>query len=449
MALSGIQIFKSLPKTNCGECGVPTCLAFAMALAGGKAELSKCPYVSDEAKAALAEASAPPIRTVSIGAGEGALKIGGETVLFRHEKTFVNPPGLALLLTDSMDDAEVAARIKRFSELQYVRVGLTLKGDLFAIKSTTGDKDKFVQLVNKAKAAAGAKFVLMADDPELLMAGAQVLAGQKPLLYAATEANVEKLGTIAKETGCPVAVKADGLDKVAALTEKLEGMGLKDLVIDTGSRKIKQAFVDQVAIRRGALGKVKAWGYPTIVFPSEMTDSPMAETLYAATFIAKYAGIIVLSDFQGETLFPLLLERLNIYTDPQRPMVTEPKIYEIGAVTQDSPLVVTSNFSLTYFIVSGELEASRIPTYLLVMDTEGLSVLTAWAAGKFGGDLIGSAIKKSGIAGRTRNRKIVIPGLTAVISGELEEELGSEWEVLIGPREAAHITPFLKQLTGS
>jgi acetyl-CoA decarbonylase/synthase complex subunit gamma len=421
-----------------------------MALASGKTELSQCPYVSEEAKATLAEASAPPIRTVEIGAGKGALKIGGETVLFRHEKTFVNPPGLALLITDAMDDAEVTSRIKRFSDLQYVRVGMTLKGDLFAIKSTTGDKGKFVALVEGAKAVPGAKFVLMADDPELLKAGAAALAGQKPLLYAATESNVEQVGAIAKEAGCPVAVKADGLDKVAALTEKLDGMGVKDIVIDTGSRKIKQAFLDQVAIRRGALlGKVKAWGYPTIAFPSEMADDPIMESLYVATFIAKYGGIVVLSDFRGETLFPLLLERLNIYTDPQRPMVTEPKIYEIGAVTEDSPLVVTSNFALTYFIVSGELEASRIPTYLLVMDTEGLSVLTAWAAGKFAGDLIGSAIKKSGIAGRTRNRKIVIPGLTAVISGELEEELGSEWEVMIGPREAAHITPFLRQLTGS
>ena len=447
MGLSGIEIYKRLPKTNCGECGVPTCLAFAMALAGGKAELSKCPYVSDEAKAILSEASAPPIRTVQIGVGDGALKVGGETVSFRHEKTFINKPGLAFLLTDEMDDAEVDARLKRFTDLKYERVGLVLNGDLFAIKSATGDKNKFVALIEKAKEVEGAKFVLMAESAELLKAGAEALAGRKPLLYAATEENADEVAAIAKNADCAVVVKADGLEKVAALTEKLEGAGVKDIVIDTGVREIKQAFEHQIAIRRAALmKKFKAWGYPTIVFPAEMTDDPIMETMYAASFIAKYAGIIVLSDFQGETLFPLLLQRLNIYTDPQRPMVTEPKIYEIGSVNDDSPLLVTSNFALTYFIVSGEIEASRIAANLLVVDTEGLSVLTAWAAGKFAGDLVGIAIKKSGIVDKFKNRKVVIPGVSAIISGDLEEELGSDWDVLIGPREAAHITPFLKQL---
>ncbi len=446
MALTGIQIYKFLPKTNCKECGVPTCLAFAMALAGGKAELAKCPYVSEEGKAALSEASAPPIRPLGIGAKDSEVKVGGETVLFRHEKTFVNKTALAMLLTDEMDDGEVDARLKRFGELQYNRVGLNLKGDLFAVKSVTGDKDKFLALINKAKDVAGAEFVLMADA-DLLKAGAEALAGRKPLLYAAAADNVDAVGAVAKETGCPVAIKADGIDNVEALTAKLEGMDVKDIVIDTGSRDIKQAFADQVAIRRGPLlKKFKPWGYPTIAFPCEMTGDPMKEAFYAATFIAKYAGIVVLSDFQGEVLYPLLLQRLNIYTDPQRPMVTEPKIYEIGAVSDDAPLLVTCNFALTYFIVSGEIEASRIPANLLVVDTEGLSVLTAWAAGKFAGDLIGMAVKKSGIADKFKNRKIIIPGSAAIVSGELEEELGSDWEVKIGPRDAANITPYLKEI---
>ncbi len=448
MALSGIQIYKFLPKTNCKECGVPTCLAFAMALAGGKAELAKCPYISDEGKAALSEASTPPIRALAIGAGDSQVKLGGETVLFRHEKTFVNKTGLAMLLTDEMDNAEIDARLARFGELQYDRIGLTLKGDLFAVKSLSGDKDKFLGLINKAKDVAGAEFVLMADSVDLLKADAEALAGRKPLLYAATADNVDEMGALAKETGCPLAVKADGLDNVAALTEKLVGMDVKDLVIDTGSREIKQAFSDQIAFRRGPLlKKYKPWGYPTIAFPCEMTDDPIKEALYAGTFIAKYAGILVLSNFYGETLFPLLLQRLNIYTDPQRPMVTEPMVYEIGAVTDDSPMLVTCNFALSYFIVSGEIEASRIPARLLVVDTEGLSVLTAWAAGKFAGDLIGMAVKKAGIPDQFKNRKIIIPGVSAIISGELEEELGTDWEVLIGPREAANITPFLKEMS--
>ncbi len=445
MALSGIQIYKFLPKTNCKECGVPTCLAFAMALAGGKAELAKCPYVSEEGKAALSEASAPPIRTVEIGAGECPLKVGGETVLFRHEKTFVNKPGLALLVTDAMDAADVDARIKRYGELKYLRVGQTLMGDLFAVKSTTGDQGKFLALIEKVKAIAEARIILMADDAAFLNAGLDALKGWKPMVYAATEANAADVAAAAKAAGASVVAKAENIDAVASVVEKLEAAGIKDIVIDAGARGIKTAFENQVAIRRAALKKTKGWGYPTIVFPCEMTDDPIKEALYAATFIAKYAGIIVLSDFHGETLFPLLLQRLNIYTDPQRPMVTEPKVYQIGATTDASPLLVTSNFGLTYFIVSGEAEASRIPVNLLVVDTEGLSVLTAWAAGKFAGDLIGQAIKKSGLADRTKNRKVIIPGVAAVISGELEEELGPDWQVLIGPRDAAHLTPFLKQ----
>lgn len=448
MALSGIQIFKFLPKTNCGDCGVPTCLAFAMSLAAGKTELSKCPHVSKESAAALSEASAPPIRTVEIGTGTNALKIGGETVLFRHDKTFVNRPGLALVITDAMDDAEVTARIQRFTELSYVRVGFTLNGDLLALQSTTGDMAKFRALIDKVKAAPGAKFMLMSSDVALLKAGTELLEGRKPLLCGATAANIDAVGALAKQAACPVVVQAESLDEVAALTEKLESMGVKDIVIDTGARKLRQAFIDQIALRRGPLtAKIKAWGYPTIVFPNEMTRDPAMEALYAATFIAKYSGIIVLSDFQGETLFPLLLARLNIYADPQRPMVTEPKVYEIGAVNEKSPLLVTCNFALTYFIVSGEIEASRIGAYLLVVDTEGLSVLTAWAAGKFSGDQVAAAVKKSGIGDRIKNHKVVIPGMVAVVSGELEEELGSAWQVLIGPREAAHITPFLKQMT--
>jgi acetyl-CoA decarbonylase/synthase complex subunit gamma len=448
MALSGIQIFKFLPKTNCGDCGVPTCLAFAMSLAAGKAELSKCPHVSKQSTAALSEASAPPIRTVEIGAAAAALKVGGETVLFRHDKTFVNRPGLALLISDAMDDAEVAARVKRFAELRYVRVGLALKGDLLALQSTTGDVAKFGALIEKVRAVPDAKFVLVSSDVALLKAGTELLEGRKPLLCGATAANLQAVGALAKQAACPVVVRADSLDGVAALTGKLEAMGVRDIVIDTGARQLRQAFFDQIALRRGPLtAKIKAWGYPTIVFTNEMTRDPAMEALYAATFIAKYASIIVLSDFQGETLFPLLLARVDIYADPQRPMVTEPKVYEIGAIHEKSPLLVTCNFALTYFMVSGEIEASRFGAYLLVVDTEGLSVLTAWAAGKFSGDLVAASIKKSGIAERIKNHRVVIPGMAAVISGELEEELGPAWQVLIGPREAAHIAPFLKQMT--
>ncbi len=445
MALTGIEIFKKLPKTNCGECGVPTCLAFAMKLAAGQAELASCPHVSEQAKAELAEASAPPIRPVKIGVAEEAVTVGGETVLFRHEKTFVNPPGIAILISDAMDDAEVDARIKKLNELQYERVGLLLRANLAAAKCESGDSAKFEALVKKIAAGTKKPLVLMCEKPDVMAAAVKACADRKPLLYAATKANADAMATLAKENSCPLAVRAENLGEVPELTEKLTKADVKDLVIDPGSRNPRGAFEDEIAVRRAALmKKFRPLGFPTITFPCEMTDDPMKETLIAATFIAKYAGIIVLSDLSGEMLFPLLLARMNIFSDPQRPMATKEGIYEIGGPGEESPVLITSNFSLTYFIVMGEAETSRVPTWLLVKDTEGLSVMTAWAAGKFVADAIAPFVKKCGITEKIKNRKLVIPGYAAAISGELEEEL-PDWEIQIGPREAAHLPAFLKQ----
>ena len=444
MALTGIEIFKLLPKTNCKECGVPTCLAFAMSLAAGKAELSACPYVSDEAKEKLQEASAPPIRPVTIGVGDTALKVGGETVMFRHEKRFENPPGLAILIKDTMQDSEVDARLERFGQLQYERVGLTLRPELIAIKDESGDAAKFESLVNKVKQNSQGGIILMSDNPDILAAGVKACADRKPLIYAATKGNLDSVAGLAKENSCPVAVKGSNLEEVAELTTKLNEAGINDIVIDSGSRTVRQAFEDQVIIRGAALtNKFRPLGFPTITFPSEMTDNPMKEAVIASMFVAKYGGIIVLSDFQGESLFPLLVERLNIYTDPQRPLATTQGIYEIGGPDENSPVLITTNFSLTYFIVSGEIESSKIPSWLLVMDTEGLSVMTSWAAGKFVADAIGPFVKKSGIEDKVKHRKLVIPGYAAAESGGLEEELPG-WEILIGPRDGSHIPAYLK-----
>ena len=445
MALTGIQIYKLLPKTNCGECGVPTCLAFAMSLAAGKAELSACPDVSEEAKAELADAAAPPIRPVEIGTGERKLKIGGETVLFRHEKTFVNQPGIAVLVTDEMGDEDVGGRLERFKTLEYERVGLTLRADLVAVKSVSGDAGKFEALVTKVKDETDGGIILMTEDAGVMEAGLKACADRKPLIYAATKENADAMAALAKDSKCPLAVKGNGLDDVSELTTKLAEDGLNDLVIDSGARGIRKAFEDQISIRRGALlKKYKPLGFPTIAFPCEMTDDLMQEPLIASMFVAKYGGIVVLSDLQGHGLFPLLLSRMDIYTDPQRPMATSPGVYEVGAPNEDSPVLVTCNFSLTYFIVSGEVETSRVPAWLVVVDTEGLSVLTAWAAGKFVGDIVGSSLKKSGIMEKVSHKKVVIPGYAAAILGDLEEELG-DWEVQVGPRESAHIPAYLKE----
>jgi acetyl-CoA decarbonylase/synthase complex subunit gamma len=447
MALTGIEIFKLLAKTNCKECGFPTCLAFAMALASGKAELDKCPYVSEEVREKLAEASAPPIRPVKVGMKDGVKTIGGETVMFRHEKTFFNPTLIAGLITTAMADAEVDKKLGQFMKLQYERVGLMLRPELIAIHDENGDAAKFAALVKKVMDKTDAGLILGSrDNPEVVKAGAEVARERKPLIGIATPANADAMGALAKELGLPLIASAKGYDDLAALTTKLTGMGLKDLVIDAGSRGLKEAFQDQVVIRRAAVGpKFRPFGFPTICMPYAMTGDPMMEKLYAAVFIAKYGGIVVVNDLSADGIFPLLLQRLNIYTDPQKPMIITPGIYEIGTPGPDSPVAVSTNFALTYFIVSGEIEGSKIPSWLLIQDTEGLSVMTAWAAGKFTGDTVAHLVKKSGIADKVKTRTLIIPGYAAGISGDLEEEL-PDWKVSIGPREASHIPAFLKKL---
>ncbi|HBT96956.1 MAG TPA: acetyl-CoA decarbonylase/synthase complex subunit gamma [Desulfobulbaceae bacterium] len=443
MALTGIQIFKLLPKTNCKECGVPTCLAFAMNLAAGKAELDSCPYVSDEARAQLAEASAPPIRPVPVGKGVRKCTTGGETVLYRHEKTFFNPTLFAGLLAADTPAAQVEAKLKAWNALQYERVGLNLRPELVALKDS-GDKAAFAATAKLVAETSEFNLILMSEDPAAIEAAVAVCGFKRPVIFAATAANADAMGKIALDNGLPLAVKADDIDGVIALTDKLTGMGLKDLLIDSGSRELKKALEDQVAIRRSALKDGnRALGFPTVVFPCEMAGNIDMETLIAGMFVSKYAGIVVLSDLTTESIFPLLLERLNIFTDPQRPMTVTEGIYEINNPNENSPVLVTSNFALTYFIVSGEIEGSKVPSWLLIKDTDGLSVLTAWAAGKFSGDDVGAFVKKSGIADKIKHTELIIPGYAAAIAGDVEEELKG-WTITVGPRESAHITGFLK-----
>jgi acetyl-CoA decarbonylase/synthase, CODH/ACS complex subunit gamma len=447
MALTGIQIFKMLPKTNCGECGVPTCLAFAMNLASGKAELDACPYVSDEAREKLAEASAPPIRPVALGAGARACRIGGETVLFRHEKTFYNPTALAAMITSDIAADALDKKLKEWNAYQYERVGLNLRPELVALKDANGDASAFAAAAKKIAGESEFGLVFMSDSLEAMKAGAEACSFKRPLLYAATADNVEEMGSLAKQLSLPLAVKGDGVESLIPLTDKLTEMGIKDLVLDPGSREPKQCFEDQVVIRRAALkAGNRALGFPIISFPCEMAGNLDVETAIAAMCITKYSSLVILSDFTGESLFPLLLVRLNIFTDPQRPMTVTEGIYEIGSPGENSPVLVTTNFSLTYFIVSGEIEGSRVPSWLLIMDTEGLSVMTAWAAGKFSGDMVAAFVKKCGIGDKIAHKKIIIPGYAAAISGEMEEDL-PDWEILIGPRDAALIPKFLKDFS--
>jgi acetyl-CoA decarbonylase/synthase complex subunit gamma len=312
------------------------------------------------------------------------------------------------------------------------------------VKDVGGNKEAFAQTAKQVADTSEFNLVLMTEDADVMKAGIEACGFKRPLMYAATEGNVDAFGALAKDNNLPLAVKANSVDGLIPLTEKLTELGLKDIVIDSGAREVKQAHQDQIAIRRAALKDGnRALGFPTITFPCEMASNLDMETLLAGTFVAKYGGIAVLSDFTGESLFPLLLERLNIYTDPQRPMTVTEGIYEINNPDENSPVMVTTNFALTYFIVSGEVEGSRVPAWLLIKDSEGLSVMTAWAAGKFAGDDVGLFVKKSGISDKVKHQELIIPGYAAAIAGDVEEELPG-WSITVGPREAAHIPGFLK-----
>jgi acetyl-CoA decarbonylase/synthase complex subunit gamma len=445
MALTGIQIMKLLPKKNCGECAVPTCLAFAMKVAAGQADIAACPYVSEEVKEQVGEASAPPIRTIKFGSDGAAFQIGAETCLYRHEKRFENPVGIAVLIKTDMSEDDINSRLNKFNLLRYERVGLILKADLIAIKDASGNEAGFVSLIEHTrKICPDAPLILMSDNPSVLSAGLKACNGHKPLIYAAKADNFEKMAEISREMAVPLCVKGQNVGETCEISEKLIASGLKDLVLDSGARTVKAMLEDQTVLRRiSTKHKFKPAGFPTIAFPCEMTDDPMLEAMIAGVGVAKYASIIVLSDLNGETLFPLLLERLNLFTDPQRPMVVQEDIYPINGPNENSPVLVTCNFSLTYFIVSGEVEGSKVPSWLLIKDTEGLSVLTAWAAGKFSADLIAGFVKKSGIAEKVNHRNLLIPGYLASMKGELEEEL-SGWNIQVGPREASHLPSFLR-----
>jgi len=348
------------------------------------------------------------------------------------------------MIGSDIADADLSAKLKTWNAFQYERVGLNLRPELIALKDVSGDADAFAAKAKIIAETSEFNLVLMSDNADAMKAAVDVAGFKRPLLYAATEANLEACGELAKEADLPLAVKADSVEALVPLTEKLIDMGLKDIVLDPGSREVKQALEDQVAIRRAALKNGnRAVGFPTITFPCEMASNLEMESLIASMFIAKYGGIAVLSDFSGDALFPLLLERLNIYTDPQRPMTVTEGIYEINNPDENSPVMVTTNFALTYFIVSGEIEGSRVPAYLLIKDSEGLSVMTAWAAGKFAGDDVGLFVKKSGIMDKVKHTELIIPGYAAAIAGDVEEELPG-WTITVGPREAAHIPGFLK-----
>ena len=443
MALSGIQIYKMLPQTNCKECGFPTCLAFAMKLAAKQVELALCPDVSDEAREKLAESAAPPVRLVTISADGREVKSGNEIVLFRHEKTFYNPAGIFIRVCDdqSMDEIKTAVEEAAAYSVEYVGMALTIDG--FAVEAT-GDGDTFASTVKGVLDTAKLPLILISADPAVMAKGLEAAEGTRPLICGATADNWEAFAGLAKKHDAPMVIRADSLSVLAELTEKIKEAGVEEIVLDPGVRDLRSSLVLNTLIRRMALKKnFRPLGFPIISFPGECADDEGMVSVAATQAITKYGGFVVLDRFSPATIYPLLALRTNIYTDPQKPIQVQPGVYEINDPQADSALMVTTNFSITYFSVANEIDGSGSPGWLLVADAEGMSVLTAWAAGKFDAERIAKAVKVNSMEEKVSHRKLVIPGHVSVLLGELEEELPG-WEILVGPREAVDIPAYLK-----
>jgi acetyl-CoA decarbonylase/synthase, CODH/ACS complex subunit gamma len=442
MALSGLEIFKLLPKTNCKKCGMPTCLAFAMALAQKKVSLDQCPDASPAAREALAAAAAPPMRLITFGTGPGAVKTGQETVLYRHEEKFYSPTVVAVTLPDNLDDAALKSRAAAIQAFAFERIGLPMPLNAIAVTNPSGDAARFAAAATVAK-ATGKAVILVTDKPEAAAAALAAIKEAKPLLCGATAANADAMAKLAKEAGCPIVVRAADVESLAALSEKVKAAGCEDIVLCLDAPDPWAEMAGLTLIRRLALKKsYRPLGYPVLAFAT--SGSAEAQALMATGLVCKYAGLVVLDTVEPWAVLAVLTARQNLYTDPQKPVQVEPKLYAVGEAGPDSPVLFTTNFSLTYYTVESDVEASRVPTWILCVDTEGTSVLTAYSGDKLNEKIVAKAMKAVDLESVVRHRKLIIPGYVAVMSGRLEEETG--WEVLVGPRESSVLPRYLRDV---
>jgi acetyl-CoA decarbonylase/synthase, CODH/ACS complex subunit gamma len=441
MALKALDIYKLLPKKNCKECGDPTCLTFAMKLAGGKADLDLCPYLDEQAKAVLGATTRPPIRLVKIGVGERSFKVGEETVLYRHEKTFYHPPGIVFKVSDTLPAEEIARVTRRVRDESFTRVGSELRFSGIAIENDSGLPEIFARAVAAVEhEQAHLPPVLIAKNPAAFPAALIHCGTYRPLLHAATAENFKEMCALAKQHGCPLVVRSPTLDGLARLVKDCSAEGLQDLVLDPAPESLGAFITRSTAIRQLAISRaVPELGYP-LYLDAAMTGRQDAGLVLG---IVKYASVIITAPLSPGPAKAALTLRQNIYTDPQKPIQMNPGLYRVGTPGRDAPVLITVNFSLTFFTLQGYLESSRVPCFMLIVDTEGLSVLTAVAAGKFNETLVRDSIKKFGVESEVEHRALIIPGYASPLSGRIEEATG--WKVLVGPRDAAEIGEFLHE----
>ncbi|MFA4876493.1 MAG: acetyl-CoA decarbonylase/synthase complex subunit gamma [Methanoregula sp.] len=441
MALKALDIYKLLPKKNCKECGDPTCLTFAMKLAGGKADVDLCPYLSDEAKSVLGATTRPPIRLVKIGVGERSFKVGEEFVLYRHEKTFYHPPGIVFRVSDTQSVEEIAAVTRRVRDEIFTRVGSDLRFSGMAIENTSGDPATFARAVAAVEnEQAHLPPVLISKNIAALTAAMVHCGSYHPLLHAATKENFKEMCALAKQHGCPLVIQSDTLEGLAGLAKDCTAEGVPDLVMDTAPATLGDFVVRSTSIRQLAITRAAPeLGYPVYLDATKTGQQEAA----VALGIVKYASVIVTDPLRPGPAKAALTLRQNIYTDPQKPIQMNPGIYRVGTPDKDSPVLMTVNFSLTFFTLQGYLESTRVPCYMLIVDTEGLSVLTAVAAGKLNETLVRDSLKKFGMENEVSHKKLIIPGYASPLSGRIEDATG--WKVLVGPRDAAEIGEFLHE----
>jgi acetyl-CoA decarbonylase/synthase complex subunit gamma len=414
-----------------------------MKLAMKKASIEECPDITGEAKMALEQAARPPIATIFFGTDENKIETGGETVLYRHEKTFYHQTAIAISVDDTLSGPDIDARVRYIEEVSFERVGQRRILDMIALIDKSGSPDKFSAALDRITNISKKALILVSDDAKVIEPALKKCADKKPLIYAADRSNIKDMAGLSVRYKVPLALKSEGLEELEKLSQEAILLGVTDLMLDPLPRTLNQALNDFTQIRRLSLKKNhRPFGYPVISF---IKSGNKYETVReACVFTVKYAGLIVMDSLDKEVLLPIVTLRQNIYTDPQKPVTVEPKLYAFGAVDKNSPLMVTTNFSLTFYTVSPEIEASKMPAYLLVTDSEGMSVLTAWAAEKFTPEIISDTIKKLELEKIVSHKKIIIPGYVSILSGKLEDASG--WNVLVGPKEASNIPKYLKEI---
>ncbi len=458
--VSPLEVYRNLPGTNCGECGEGTCMAFASALIERRKSYEDCKPLVAEPKYAeklekLIELVTPPVKEVVVGTGERACVLGGEEVMYRHELTFFNPTAVFIDVSDDMGEEELVKRAKAVEEFGMERMGQVLRLQGVAIRAKSGDDARFGEAVLAVAENTSLPYMLCSTQPEMIEVGVEVAPERRPLIYAATSENVEEMGELGARYSLPVVASDASPQRLLEIVSKLRSAGVEDIVLDPGTappgRGLGRCLERMAALRRLAIERgQRLAGYPIMGTPmvawldeEDEVRAAVKECIIASAQLLRHADLLVLHSLEMFSLLPLLTLRQNIYTDPRVPIQVDAKLYEIGKPDEKSPVLLTTNFALTYYTVASDIEAGKVNCYLLVVDTEGLAVEPAMAGAKLTGSVVKEAIDSSGVAKKVRHRKLIIPGMAARISGEIEDVTG--WKVIVGPVDSSRIPAFIQE----